>query len=991
MLLNNKYNKNQIVIYSLYFKNNFIQNLSKIINLNMKCILKSLFIFIIFTNFAQINLEKLTPFSECIKGRILSYTGWEKGGSCSLGSHTNATGPYYIYPAAPNQDLFNNSAQCGVCYEIVGPYGAIRVRVEDYCPKNDELGLCNGDMYHFNVANNGSAYLIGNSDLSNVTFRMVSCGLSGNIKIKTDENIDDFRYSFVVLNHNLAISLVRMNEEGSRTWYKLNRDEYNYWTYDEQTEILFPINIRIYSINGDYVTVSVDELEPGKTYEANGNFNITDNAYFNISTFKKLEKPDNTSECCERDKSEFSPIYRAGIINEGYNNYEQKTTVNYQSNDAYQGKPSMNVKFQSFGKLYFESLYPIRADQYSGISITIKTNNTCSNCLYIRAYDLENKNQLINLQGGDRWRTYKFDFKTLGVENNEFNGIVFYYYKSSSQLFEINIGSIDLIEDPDAPDAGVCFDTQTSNSGGVTPIIPNYNNEKNSTSNSTNQTQTLNETDIETLNVTQEIIDIISDEIIYENITNMNYTNITTPSNTLPSSTIFINKVYVEIISLEVEPDYPQIINIICNSFRPINNEEMVLLFSKKDGSSIFRTESCILSKEEIISSFSCKVPDILSDGVYRVESPSYNNYNIYFSNDILVNNGIISLSNSNNNNNSPNNGNSTIESDQNNYSPIIITQSIEKIVNKGDRITFQIIPIDTNKYHLENNAIIFEDSTNTKVLYLKNCEDFGENNQINSIICTVSNNIMKANYTTLAKEQNITILSGQTINLIGTISTGGYFSENLNQIINTNLTIAQKNNFKIKFDILYYNSSVRPNSLFPHKVSLFGKRNYLLRDLDQTIYDTQILFPNCTAGDYSTRDHNAIGSISCIFPDYVSAGNYSKIESDGFDVMPNSQINLIFPDDFSRSPNSNSTPVRINLSKGDDDSSSSSKKWVIWLIIGILVVILAGIVIVACVVNKKGGDDDDNNETIKSKDENKTEDSQNSQNSQNSQKSINS
>ena len=234
----------------------------------MKYILRSLFIFIIITNFLQINLEKLTPLSECTKGRILTYTGWEKGGSCSLGSHSNATGPYYIYPAAPNQGLFNNSAQCGVCYEMVGPYGAIRVRVEDYCPKNDELGLCNGDMYHFNVANNGSAYLIGNSDLSNITLRMVSCGLSGNIKIKTDDNIDDFRYSFVVLNHNLAISSVRLNEEGSRTWYKLNRDEYNYWTFDEQIEILFPINIRIYSINGDYVTVSVDELEPGKTYEA---------------------------------------------------------------------------------------------------------------------------------------------------------------------------------------------------------------------------------------------------------------------------------------------------------------------------------------------------------------------------------------------------------------------------------------------------------------------------------------------------------------------------------------------------------------------------------------------------------------------------------------------------------------------------------------------------------------------------------------------------
>ena len=99
---------------------------------------------------------------------------------------------------------------------------------------------------------------------------------------------------------------------------------------------------------------------------------------------------------------------------------------------------------------------------------------------------------------------------------------------------------------------------------------------------------------------------------------------------------------------------------------------------------------------------------------------------------------------------------------------------------------------------------------------------------------------------------------------------------------------------------------------------------------------------------------------------------------------MPDSQFNLVFPDDFIRNPNlnSNSTQESVPLLKKEDDSSSSSKKWVIWIIIGILVVILIGIVIVACVVNKKGVDDDGNNETIKSKDEIKKHISQNSQDS---------
>ena len=210
---------------------------------NMKIILKPLFICIILSLLFIINSQNLTPLSECTKGRIFQYTGWENGGKCGFGSHKNANSSSYIYPVSPNIDLFVNSSHCGVCYEMVGPYGAIRVRVEDYCKRDDESGLCSGDMHHFYLANNGSKYLIGDGILTNITFRMVDCGYSENIKILFDESSDKYTLSFVVLNHNLGVSSVRVQEYESTSWTELKRNEFNSWEYEPNYEIYFPIKI----------------------------------------------------------------------------------------------------------------------------------------------------------------------------------------------------------------------------------------------------------------------------------------------------------------------------------------------------------------------------------------------------------------------------------------------------------------------------------------------------------------------------------------------------------------------------------------------------------------------------------------------------------------------------------------------------------------------------------------------------------------------------
>jgi hypothetical protein len=219
----------------------------------------------------------------------------------------------------------------------------------------------------------------------------------------------------------------------------------------------------------------------------------------------------------------------------------------------------------------------------------------------------------------------------------------------------------------------------------------------------------------------------------------------------------------------------------------------------------------------------------------------------------------------------------------------------------------------------------------------------------------------MKANYTTLADGQPIYISTGQEINLIINSSIGGAFSEVLEKEINTNLTYLEKMDFNINFEILYYNSEIKPSDLFPHKVFLYGVKDSSLRNLDNNSYNCNITFQNCIAGNYSFEEPNAIDSIKCRFPDYVPAGTYVKLESDGFDNMPNSKVNLVFKNDFIRNNPISTKDFPFTEGNEFDSDSSSSKNWKIWLVIALIVIAFVVITIIACVANRKIGDEDDN------------------------------
>ena len=85
--------------------------------------------------------------------------------------------------------------------------------------------------------------------------------------------------------------------------------------------------------------------------------------------------------------------------------------------------------------------------------------------------------------------------------------------------------------------------------------------------------------------------------------------------------------------------------------------------------------------------------------------------------------------------------------------------------------------------------------------------------------------------------------------------------------------------------------------------------------------------------------------------PDYIPAGTYSKLQSEGFDLSPNSKLNIVFMNDYNASlfdNNIENMPLKIK-------SSSSSKAWLVWLIVIIILLIIVGIVITIFILKRKG------------------------------------
>ena len=867
----------------------------------------------------HLKITTSTPLSQCTKGSF-SYTPDSSINSktCTLPEITTGQ---KIYPASINKALFNSYEKCGICYEMVGPFGAVKLRVEDTNEDNDGSTpfFKLGSQPSFTLMNVNNTNDLSESNTVGVSFRMVTCDYSEKIKILTGENnYQGFSFGCLVYNNNIPISFVQIKEKDGTSFTEIKKTSNNYYLYDKGDLISYPIILRIVSITGEMVNVTISSKESDETYETSGNFYNPDNYYFNAADLKRT-KTSSTENCCSVDFSDYSYIYTNGEINKNYETTTENSNINNSSNEKI-----TNVKLNNNGKLYIKSKMPIRADQFIGISLSIKANKICQDCLYISSYDklIENK---ISIEQENAMKNYNYIFNSLGVNDNTFIGIVLF---TKNIDIEVGISDINLMENSNAPNTEICL----GNSSSWIPVIPIPGGDGEKKETSLIQSETIINSQIKTTDILN-----ISTTYLETNGTVYTYINI-----------LNVNTISKKIISVQCEP------------FKKIENENIKILFISNDGNNTknFATENCLINNENSINSFICYIPDasLINNGTYKLNSPEENLYKINSTGTISINNGNI-LYEKNiepTNTNKPIIESTIIIPDE----KIIITDSINKIINKGEIVTFKINPISKdiyNIYGLEQIIFIDNNTSSQNALYLKNCISISnEINQtmVESISCTVSNNIIKGNYSTLASGQDISIAEGETVNLECNNSYGGSFSVNMIRTINANISRKQKRNYLINFGIIYYDQNLKPNDLFPYSVYLYGNPiSSKLRNLaDKSKYDIHFLFPNCTMGSYMSSSQ-AMNGINCNLPDFVEAGEYTKIVSNGFDVNPNQKTNIIFPYDFNKSENY----IRGNSSQYyREEESSSSKTWIIWLVLGILVAVLIVIIVIAFCMNRK-------------------------------------
>jgi hypothetical protein len=222
-------------------------------------------------------------------------------------------------------------------------------------------------------------------------------------------------------------------------------------------------------------------------------------------------------------------------------------------------------------------------------------------------------------------------------------------------------------------------------------------------------------------------------------------------------------------------------------------------------------------------------------------------------------------------------------------------------------------------------------------------------------IRCKASNNLLRGDYSLISDGQNALIQPGKIIKFTVKDSIGGMFTQSISRSFDT----TKEPLISINFNILYYNSEIKPGDLFPYIVYLFGNKGISNRNRNlEEKYEYNISFPNCTVVSYSDEDKTAIGNISCYVPNYIPAGTYTKLQSDGFDVSPTSKINIVFTDDYNASKFDNLDDLdNPEYIPKKSSSNSSSKILIIWIIISIVLLAAIIITIIVCISKRKGSD----------------------------------
>ena len=381
----------------------------------------------------------IKPLSQCSNAVATFYEPYDSGASCGFGVPK-------MYGAALDDKIYKNGEKCGICYELVGPKGAVKIMVDNYDPE-DSMGK--EDWPHFDCHKNTFEQIADDSwGILNVTWRMVACGHEGNIFLNTYVGAHDYYYSFVVSNHEIGLKHVYYSSN-NKDWTLLKREgDYNRWTVPGQT--VFPAYFQFESIDGEKVTTKIDELKQGYSHDTGVQFKVPDK-YFDARSLNEVPKVNE--KCCKLFDA-YTQIYYDGRFYSEWGDVTE-ATKDYNVNCVEEGKKCIKFEFHDWNVFKFMNRFKAEVKRYNAIEFYIKSESVCKSCLNIM---LDGYNwHSLTISDVDRWEKITLSFKDLGIKDDATEIESFMFQGASTENKIIYFDQIKLVKS-DYTDNGKCSD-----------------------------------------------------------------------------------------------------------------------------------------------------------------------------------------------------------------------------------------------------------------------------------------------------------------------------------------------------------------------------------------------------------------------------------------------------------------------------------------------------------------------------------------------------
>lgn len=188
---------------------------------------------------------------------IATYYSATGDGACMLGPS-----PQDLDVAALNAEEWQGSALCGACAEVVGPKGAVTVRIVDLCPECKKGHLDLSREAFAKIADPVS----GRVDIS---WKLVSCNASGPIRYRLKDGASQWWTAIQVRNHKVPVRSLAYEKGG--TWVEMKRESYNYFVEASGTGPA-PIKLRVTSTTGATLEDTLPDLVAEKEYAGRAQF-----------------------------------------------------------------------------------------------------------------------------------------------------------------------------------------------------------------------------------------------------------------------------------------------------------------------------------------------------------------------------------------------------------------------------------------------------------------------------------------------------------------------------------------------------------------------------------------------------------------------------------------------------------------------------------------------------------------------------------------------